>query len=172
MPKTEHATSDRSPLRRRLETAIQLAALVFFSVLGLAIYQNVSQRTPTAGGASAPSSIEARSINARPTDTRPREGESAPSSPNEPTPGTAPPSEAPPSEEGPAITGSSKPTAGIAPPSEAPPSEEGPTITATVKPEAKASSPKPLRDRRNPPQEAKEQRFKVQASERPGNQGS
>src|SRR5690242_2545480 len=33
-------------------------------------------------------------------------------------------------------------------------------------------APKPQRDRRNQSQEAKEQRFKVQASERPENQGS
>ena len=43
MSKSEHAKPDRSPLRRRLERTIQLAALLFFVVLGSAIYQNVSK---------------------------------------------------------------------------------------------------------------------------------
>jgi hypothetical protein len=143
MPKREHVTSKRSPLRRRLETTIQFGALVFFIVLGSAIYQNVSRGAPIAGGPAALDPIEMRSNSTGPADTRLRERESAPPSPNQPPPAVAPPSEMRSSEERPTIAGSSKPTSDIAAPSDTKPREQEPSATATIKPEPKPSSLSP-----------------------------
>ena len=127
---SKRAASDRSPLRRRLERTIQFAALVFFVVLGSAIYQNVSKGTPPLIRASAPG----------------REGGLAPANPNEPPPVNAPSSRPKPSEKGPSVTASSEPSLGNAPPTATRPSEEEPRTTGTIKPEAEASflSPAPL----------------------------
>ena len=140
MFKNKHAASDRSPLRRRFERAVELAALIFFVVLGSAIYQNVSKGTPPLTRTSAPGGTEARSNNAGPGDVRPAEGKVAAASPNEPTPVTAPPVETKPSGEGPSVAPSN------APPTKPKLSGEGPSTTGTIKPEPEASllSPAPL----------------------------
>jgi hypothetical protein len=139
MPRKDPARSDRSSLRRRLETAMQLVALIFFIVLGSAIYQNVSKGTPPSAGPSTPGPIEARSNGVGPSETRPRETESAAASPNEPPPAAISPAETRLSEEEPTIIGSSEPAPGNAPPSDVKQDEEGTSTTATIKPEPKAS---------------------------------
>jgi hypothetical protein len=118
---------------------MQLVALIFFIVLGSAIYQNVSKGTPPSAGPSTPGPIEARSNSVGPSETKPRETESAAASPNEPTPAAAPPGETRPSEEEPSIKGSSEPAPGNPLSSDVKQAEDGPSATATIKQEPKAS---------------------------------
>jgi hypothetical protein len=139
MPNREHATSKRSPLRRRLETAMHLVALMFFTVLGFAIYQNVSHGTPTAGEPSRPDPIEARPNSVGPSQQRSPEGELAAASPNESAPATPLPGETRPIEEEPSIAGSTKPAPDNAPPSDVKQDEERPSTAAIIKPEPKVS---------------------------------
>jgi hypothetical protein len=134
MAETERAAPKRSPLRRRLETSMQLGALAFFVVLGSAIYQNVSRGMPTAHGTSASASIEARSNNARPAETKPRAGEPVPPSQSGVTPGMAPPSDAKSRQDGTVITGSTRPAPESVPPIDMMPPEQEPSATATIQP--------------------------------------
>jgi hypothetical protein len=129
MSKSEHAAFIRSPLRRRLETAIHLVALLFFTSLGAAIYQNVSKGTPPSPGSSAPGSAE----HAGSSDARMREAERGAASPNEPTPGHGPLRETKPSGEGPSATEPGAPPGGGASPTETKPNREEPGTTGTVK---------------------------------------
>ncbi len=139
MPRKEHSRSDRSPLRRRLETAIQLAALTFSIVLGVAIYRDVSQWTSRSGGPSTLGPTDARLNSKGPSDTKPREGESVAASPNKPTLDTAPPSDTKPREEESAAAGPSRPAPDTAPPSETRPSEEVTSTTGSIKPAPKVA---------------------------------
>jgi hypothetical protein len=139
MPRKDPARSDRSPLRRRLETAMHVVALTFFTVLTFAIYQNVSHGKPTAGEPSAPSQIEAGPKSVRPSEVRPRDGELAAASSKEPAPATAPLAETRPIDEEPTTTGSSKPAPGSAPPSDVKQDEERPNTAAIIKPGPKVS---------------------------------
>jgi hypothetical protein len=139
MPRKEPARSHRSPFRRRLETAMHAVALTFFTVLGFAIYQNVSHGKPTASEPSAFGPVEARPNSVGPSEQRPREGELAAASPKETAPATAPPAETKPIEEEPATTGSSKPAPGNVPASGAKQDEERPSTPAPIKPEPKAA---------------------------------
>ena len=140
MFKNKHAAFDRSPLRRRCERTTQFAALLFFVLLGSAIYQNVSKGAPSLTRTSAPGGTEARSNNAAPSDVPPAEAKVAAANPNEPTPVTAPPVETKPSGDGPSVAPSN------APPAEPKLSGEGPSTTGTIKPEPEAAllSPAPL----------------------------
>jgi hypothetical protein len=108
MPRKGRDRFDRSPLRRRLETAVQLAALTFFVVLGLAIYRDVSEWRHRCGGPSTLCSTEARLNRIGPGDAKPREPEPVPAGPNKQTPNAPPPGEA-------RQTGSDKPALGAAP---------------------------------------------------------
>jgi hypothetical protein len=108
MFKRAPATSNRSPLRRRLERATQFAALLFSVVLGTAIYQDVSKGAPSPK-ASAPSPTEPRSSNVGPSDPGPRAGGTAAAGANGPLPGNAPPTENKRSEQAPSTTGAIKP---------------------------------------------------------------
>jgi hypothetical protein len=132
MPRKATTRSDRSSWRRRMETAIQLVALMFFIVLGFAIYQKVSLRQTAASGPSTHSPIEARSNSVAPSETRPREGELTAASPNEQTAATALPGETRTSEEEPGTVGSSKSAPDDAPPGDAKQRQEGPSTTATI----------------------------------------
>jgi hypothetical protein len=139
MPRKDPARSDRSPLRRRLETAMHLVALMFFTVLGFAIYQNVSHGKPTASELSRSGPIEARPKIIGPSEQRPPAEELAAAKPNEPTAPAAPPVKTRAIEEEPSITGSSKPAPDSASPSDAKQDEEQPSTAAIIKPEPKAS---------------------------------
>src|ERR1700684_1356731 len=105
MFKRAHTRSDRSPLRRRLERAIQFAALLFFIVLGSAVYQNVSKGAPSPRPTRT-SLTEPQSNNVGPSRTRPTETKSAPAGPHEPAESNAPQSDIKASGEGPGATGS------------------------------------------------------------------
>jgi hypothetical protein len=129
MANREHATFKRSPLRRRLETGMQLGALTFFVVLGVAIYQNVSKGTPRSAGPFTPG----------PTAVMPREAESPVVSPNEPRIATTPAAKTTPSEESPGTVASSEAAPGNAPTTSAKPGEERSSAAAAIKPEPKTS---------------------------------
>jgi hypothetical protein len=134
MPRKEHARSDRSPLRRRLETAAQLAALTFFIVLGLAVYRDVSQWSHRCGALSTPCSTQAPLDGAGPGGTKPPEGEPVTASPNKPALNTAPLNDTKPREAVSPAASPSKPASDTPPPSEAKPSEEATTTTGSVEP--------------------------------------
>jgi hypothetical protein len=130
MSKNKQAKPDRSPLRRRLERTTQLSALLFFAVLGSAIYHNVSKGAPS-NRPSAPI----------PTAWQPNDV-----GPSEPPPRAGKPDAALPTNAPPRVTASSEPPPGSAPPPKTKPNEEEPTTTAAIKPEAEAAflSPAPL----------------------------
>jgi hypothetical protein len=126
MPNREHATSKRSPLRRRLETATEFGALMFFIVLGSAVYQNVSRGMPRSSGPSTSGPIETQPNSVGSSKTIPREGPSPVGSPIEPKSAAALPGEAKRSET-PSVTGSIKPE----PPSDRIPTEQAPSTIAS-----------------------------------------
>lgn len=151
MSKSEHAASKRSPLRRRLEAAIQSTALLFIIALGSAIYQNVSKGAVPSVAPSLANPADLRSNDVRPRGTAPRDARSDVASPNGPTPVNAPPGATMPSGEGPGAAAtfapaSSEPSGGDAPPPQSRPSKEEAGITAMVKaaPDAALLSPAPL----------------------------
>jgi hypothetical protein len=138
MPRKDPARFDRSPLRRRLETAMHVVALTFFTVLTFAIYQNVSHGKPAAGEPSAPNPMEALPKSAGPNEATPGEEELAGASPRKPAPATVPPAETRPIEE-PTTTGSSKALPDNVSPSDAKQDEKRPSNPPPIKPEPKAA---------------------------------
>src|SRR5580700_9089996 len=130
MFKNKHAKPARSPLRRRFERTTQSAALLFFVVLGSAVYQNVSRGAPsTHPSAPIPTALHPNS--AGPSEPPPREGKHD----------AAVPANAPPS-----VAASNEPPPASAPPPKIKPGGEEPSTTAAIKPEPVAAvlSPAPL----------------------------
>ena len=130
MAKNKHAKPARSPLRRRFERTTQSAALLFFIVLGSAVYQNVSRGAPsTHSTAPIPTALHPDGVG--PSEPPPREVKA-----DAPVPANVPAS----------VTASSELPPDKAPPPEIKPNEEEPRTTAAIKPEPVAAvlSPAPL----------------------------
>jgi hypothetical protein len=130
MFKNKHAKPARSPLRRRFERTTQSAALLFFVVLGSAVYQNVSRGAPsTHSSAPIPTALHRNSVG-----------------PGEPPPREAKADAAVPANAPPSVAASKEPPPASPPPPQTKLSEEGPGTTAAIKPEPVAAvlSPVPL----------------------------